>query len=58
MYAYFGAIFPLNGLGHYINWGVVHISIANFIVICLMLGTFITALVLPFPGRSRRKENK
>ena len=58
LYALFGALIPLNNFGHYLNWGVIHISIANFLVICLMVATFVAALVLPFPGRSRRKENK
>jgi hypothetical protein len=52
------ALLPLNTLGHYIHWHWIDISVANFIVICLMIVTFIVALFAPFPGRRRRKENK
>ena len=44
----------LNGPGHYLHWGVIQISLANLIVIGLMLAVFGLALVLPFPGRRRR----
>jgi len=40
--------------GYYLHWGVIQISIANLIVIGLMLTIFVLALVLPFPGRRRR----
>lgn len=52
------ALLPLNTLGHYIHWHWIDISVANFIVIVLMVVTFIVALFAPFPGRRRRKENK
>jgi heme exporter protein D len=54
----FAALFPLDHLGHYIQWHVIQISVANLIVIILMVVTFITALLAPFPGRRRRKENQ
>lgn len=45
----------LNHNGHYLHWGVVQISVANLVVIALMLVTFVAALLLPFPkGRGRR----
>ena len=40
--------------GYYLHWGVIQISLANLIVIGLMLAVFGLALVLPFPGRRRR----
>jgi hypothetical protein len=40
----------LNHTGHYIHWGVIQISVANLIVILLMIAMFVLALVLPFPG--------
>jgi len=40
----------LNQPGHYLQWGPVSISTANFIVILLMIAVFVLALVLPFPG--------
>jgi len=52
------ALLPLDTLGHYIHWHWIDISVANFIVIVLMIATFIVALFAPFPGRRRRKENK
>jgi hypothetical protein len=40
--------------GTYLHWGVIQISVANLIVIGLMLVVFTLALFLPFPGRRRR----
>ena len=41
--------------GHYVNWGVIQISVANLVVIGIMIVIFIAAILLPFPkGRSRR----
>ena len=39
----------LNGTGYYIHWGFFQISLANLIVIVLMIVVFILALLLPFP---------
>ena len=50
-----GAALPtivnMNGAGHYFHWGFIQLSLANFIVILLMLVVFALALVLPFPRR-------
>ncbi|MDE3202620.1 MAG: hypothetical protein KGQ66_00165 [Acidobacteriota bacterium] len=40
----------LNGTGYYIHWGFIQMSLANLIVILLMLTVFVAALVVPFPG--------
>jgi hypothetical protein len=40
--------------GYYLHWGVIQISLANLIVIGLMLLVFAVALVAPFPGSRRR----
>jgi hypothetical protein len=40
--------------GTYLHWGVIQISVANLIVIGLMLLVFVLALVLPFPRGRRR----
>lgn len=45
----------LGGTGHYVHWGVIQISVANLVVIALLVVAFILALVLPFPGRPRRR---
>jgi hypothetical protein len=39
----------LNHTGHYLHWGVIQISIANLVVIAVMLAMFVLAIVLPFP---------
>ncbi len=44
----------LNGPGHYVHWGVIQISVANLVVIGLMLAIFAAALLLPFPKGRRR----
>jgi hypothetical protein len=35
---------------YFLHWGVIQISLTNFIIIVLMLVIFVLALVLPFPG--------
>jgi hypothetical protein len=54
----FAALVPLNNLGHYVQWHFLEISVANLMVIVLMIITFVVALLAPFPGRRRRKENR
>jgi hypothetical protein len=44
----------LNHPGHYVHWGVVQISLANLIVILVMIAIFAAAILLPFPGRRRK----
>jgi hypothetical protein len=39
---------------HYFDWGFIHISYPNLIVIGLMLVLFAVALVAPFPNRRDR----
>lgn len=43
----------LNGTGAYVHWGVIQLSVANLVVIGLMVVVFVAALLLPFP-RGRR----
>ena len=44
----------LNHTGHYLHWGVIQLSVANLVVIGVMVVLFILALLLPFPkGRER-----
>jgi len=38
-----------DGAGIYVDWGVVHISLANLLIIVLMLVVFVAALLIPFP---------
>lgn len=55
IFSFFGALLPLTSPGHYIQWHWIQISVANLVVIILMITTFIAALVVPFPGRRRRR---
>jgi hypothetical protein len=49
--ALLGALVNLNGSGHYISWGFIQISVANLVVIILMVVVFVLAILLPFPRR-------
>ncbi|MGA2932881.1 MAG: hypothetical protein ABSE98_12435 [Acidimicrobiales bacterium] len=51
--ALLGALINLNGSGRYIHWGFIQISVANFVVIVLMVVVFVLAILLPFPKRKR-----
>ena len=55
-FLHIAALLPLSTLGHYIHWHWIDISVANFIVVILMIVTFIAALLAPFPGRRRRRD--
>jgi hypothetical protein len=48
-----GALVNLNHPARTIHWGWFLISIANLVVIALMIAVFVLAIVLPFPGRRR-----
>ncbi len=43
----------MNGSAHYFHWGFILISVANLIVIGLMVLVFVLAVLLPFPGSKR-----
>ena len=45
----------LNHPGRYVHWGVIQISVANLVLILLMVVLFVAAILLPFPGTRRRK---
>lgn len=48
------AAVDLNHNGHYLHWGVIQLSVANLVVIGIMIVIFVAALLLPFPkGRSK-----
>jgi hypothetical protein len=50
-----GAIVNLNHPAHTVDWSFIHLSVANVVVIVLMLIVFVLAIVLPFPGAARRR---
>jgi hypothetical protein len=43
----------LNQPGSYLSWNIFTISVANLVLIAVMVGIFGAALLLPFPGRHR-----
>ena len=43
----------LNQPGSYLNWNFISISVANLVLIAVMVVIFGAALLLPFPGRHR-----
>ncbi len=45
----------LNHPGRYVHWGVIQISVANLVLILIMIAIFAVAILLPFPGTRRRK---
>jgi hypothetical protein len=48
------AVFNLNHPAHTVDWEFIHLSVANVVVIGLMLIVFVLAILLPFPGAPRR----
>jgi hypothetical protein len=48
-----GALFDLNEPAHYLHWHFFQMSVANAIVIVLMIVVFIAAILIPFPKRRR-----
>ncbi len=43
----------MNATTHYFHWGFILITVANLLVIALMILVFILAMVVPFPGRRK-----
>ena len=49
------ALVDLSRTGHYLHWGFIQLSVANAVVIALMVVVFVVALVVPFrAGRGKR----
>ena len=44
----FGSLIDLNHPGHYIHWGFIQISVANLLLIVLMVVVFVAAILIPF----------
>lgn len=36
--------------GRYLSWGVVSVSVANLVIVTVMVAVFVLALLLPFPS--------
>ena len=52
------AIFNLNHSAHTVDWHFIHLSVANVVVIGVMLVVFALAILLPFPGAAKRRERR
>jgi hypothetical protein len=51
-----GALINLSGPGHFLSWHFIQISVANLVVICLMVVVFVAAILLPLPSRKHRHD--
>ncbi len=49
------AVFNLNHPAHTVDWNFIHLSVANVVVIGLMLLVFVLAILLPVPGAAGRE---
>ncbi len=47
------ALFDLSHPARYLHWHFFQMSVANVIVILLMIAVFIAAIFIPFPKRGR-----
>lgn len=54
--ALLAALINLGGTGHYVQWGFIQISVANLVIILLMILVFVLAILLPFPRHGRREK--
>ncbi len=48
------AVFNLTHPAHTVDWNFIHLSVANVVVIGLMLIVFVLAILVPFPGAAAR----
>jgi hypothetical protein len=49
----FAALFDLSHPARYLHWHFFQMSVANVIVILLMIAVFVAAILVPFPKRER-----
>jgi hypothetical protein len=49
------AVFDLSHPARYVHWHFFQMSVANIVVILLMIAVFIAAILLPFPTRGRQQ---
>ncbi|MDE3069533.1 MAG: hypothetical protein KGJ43_02265 [Acidobacteriota bacterium] len=54
--AVLGSVLNLNHPAHTVDWEFIHLSVANVVVIGIMLIVFALAVLLPFPGSARRSQ--
>ena len=48
----------LNAPGGYVHWSIFTVSVANLVLICVMVVIFGAALMVPFPTHDRRRERR
>ncbi len=48
-----GSLIDLNTPAHYVHWHFFQMSVANVVVMLLMIAVFIAVILLPFPTRGR-----
>jgi hypothetical protein len=48
------ALVNLNGPGRYLHWGFIQLSVANALLIVLMVVVFVGAILIPFRRGKRR----
>jgi hypothetical protein len=49
------ALINLSHPGRYVHWGFIQLSVANLVVIALMILVFVLAIALPFPHGKRAR---
>jgi hypothetical protein len=49
----YGALFDLSHPAEYLHWHFFQMSVANLVVILLMIAVFVAAILIPFPKRRR-----
>jgi hypothetical protein len=47
------ALFDLSHPARYLHWHFFQMSVANVVVILLMIAVFVAAILVPFPKRER-----
>jgi hypothetical protein len=51
-----GSLINLSGPGRYVHWGFIQLSVANLVVIGLMVVVFVAAIFVPFRRRRSSPE--
>ncbi|HLI72487.1 MAG TPA: hypothetical protein VKU86_01315 [Acidimicrobiales bacterium] len=49
------ALIDLDHVGHYLHWGFIQLSVANAVIIGLMVVIFVVAIALPFRAGHRAR---
>ncbi len=52
------SLIDLNRVGHYLHWGFIQLSVANAVIIGLMVVVFVLAIALPFRAGHRARRGR